>query len=395
MSDRLFAALNALMTDEYGKAFQACGLSVMKNGHQVINQAWGDVEGSPATTDTLFDLASVTKLFTTTAFLSLVSEGRVTLHTPLVEVIPEFGRISPRPIDGGRDPHTKAALPTAPHLVGQTVDPAEITFFHLLTHTSGLPAWQDVYAAAGDAPTPPDQPELLSRETRWSRAVEALVSYACVERPGVRVIYSDIGLMLLGEAVARLYGAPLDQAIHARVLSRLSLTDVVFNPVRTHGLPYARTAPTEIDATWRKRRVWGEVHDENACGVGGVAGHAGLFGTAQAVAAFGQAWLRTPEIFSLSSVLAADARREQVVTEGMRRGLGFVLKAHEDASAGDLFSVNTFGHTGFTGTTLWIDPDNEVVVALLTNNVYFGRGQHPIHPFRRAVHDLIARDLNA
>ena len=129
--------------------------------------------------------------------------------------------------------------------------------------------------------------------------------------------------------------------------------------------------------------------------MGGIAGHAGLFGTARTVAQFGDTWQHQSERFGISPELAAAAKQEQFVTDGMRRSLGFVLKAHEDASAGDYFSPNTYGHTGFTGTTLWIDPDNDVVVALLTNNVYFGRGQHPIHPFRRAVHDLIAEELNA
>ena len=401
--------LSNLMIREHGQAFQACGLAVIKNGTQVINQAWGDIEGTPATPDTLFDLGSLTNLFTTTAFLSLVSTGRITLQTPLVEVIPEFGRIAPRPIDGGRDPLSKMALPTAAPLIGQTVDPAEVTFFHLLTHTSGLPAWQDVYNAAGEAPPPPEQPDPIPRETRWSRAVEALVSYAFVQRPGTRIIYSDIGLMLLGEAVLRLYGLtplPLDQVIQLRILRPLAVMDIHFNPVRDYRHSALRAlredpaqvrstiAPTEIDPTWRKRRVWGEVHDENACGMGGVAGHAGLFGTAQSVARFGEAWRTRPHIFQISPELAANAKREQFVTDGARRGLGFVLKAHEDSSAGDYFSPNTYGHTGFTGTTLWIDPDHQVVVALLTNNVYFGRGQHALHPFRCAVHDLIAKELN-
>src|SRR5262249_7168663 len=148
--------------------------------------------------------ASVTKLFTVTAFLAQVSAGKAALHDPLASVIPEFASQSPRPIDGGQDPHSKIHLPTPEHLEGKTVDPGLVTFWHLLTHTSGLPAWRDVFNAAGPAPVPPDQPDPLSRDERWSRAVKALCAYPFIDQPGARVVYSDIGLMLLGEAVVRL-----------------------------------------------------------------------------------------------------------------------------------------------------------------------------------------------
>jgi len=201
--------------------------------------------------------------------------------------------------------------------------------------------------------------------------------------------------MLLGEAVTRLGRAPLDQVIRQRVTSPLNLSSPRFNPVREGHIAREQIAPTEDDPQWRKRRVWGEVHDENACGLGGVAGHAGLFASARDVATFGQAWLTRPEqAFAINTALAQEAKREQAETDGMRRGLGFVIKAYEGASAGDLFSINTYGHTGFTGTSLWIDPDHQLVVACLTNSVYPGRGKPGTLEFRRAVHDLLAEALN-
>lgn len=389
------------VTDEAIRArvFTGMGLAVIQHGEWRYQglRGWLDRKiNVPLPADALFDLASVTKLFTTTAFLSLVSEGKTTLDTPLVAVIPEFGKKTPRPIDGGQDPHSKLPLPPQPEFEGQMVDPAKVTFHHLLTHTSGLPPWRDVFNMAGPVPTAPDIPDLHLPEKRWQRALEALCEYPFVAQPDGVVRYSDIGLMLLGEAVSRLHGTPgnLEQAIQARVIAPLKLEDVMFNPVRSGRVPRGRVVPTELDETWRKRRAWGEVHDENACGAGGIAGHAGLFGSARSVALFGQAWLSAPtETFGINPELAAAAKHEHAATHGQRRGLGFVLKARQDASVGDLFSANTYGHTGFTGTSLWIDPERELVVALMTNRVYYGRDNDPIHRFRREIHTLLAEGL--
>jgi len=387
--------LETLIQHNLRDVFPACALTIIKRGEIVLDAGWGTVEGTPATSDTLYDLASVTKLFTVTAFLSFVSDGRIALDDSLVKIVPEFGAITPRTMDGGQDPHSKVRLPTPVHIIGKTIDPALVTFRQLLTHTSGLPAWRDVYNAAGPAPVPPDQTEPLPRTQRLLNGLQAIYAYPFVGQPGEQVVYSDIGLILLGEAVSRLGAAPLDEVIRQRVLLPLQITSARFNPIREGHIPREQIAPTEDDPQWRKRRVWGEVHDENACGLGGVVGHAGLFAAARDVATFGQAWLTRPEqAFGIDALLAKEAKREQAETDGMRRGLGFVLKAHEGASAGDLFSANTYGHTGFTGTSLWIDPDNELVVACLTNSVYPGRGKPGTLEFRRAVHDLLAEALN-
>lgn len=383
--------IESIITTHLDHTFPACALCVLREGAELVDGAWGyvdpDTRRIPATPDTLFDFASLTKLFTTTAFLSLKSD----IDTPLAAILPEFAALSPRPIDGGQDPHSKQPLPTPPALVGATVDPARVTFRQLLTHTSGLPPWRDVYKSAGDAPPPPDQPDPTPRPLRWQRAMAAVVRYPFVAPPDDIVRYSDVGLMLLGEAVARLYGGDLQGAIHVRVIDKLGGETVLFNPMQ-QGIPRSRIAPTEADTTWRKRRVWGEVHDENACGVGGVAGHAGLFGTARALAAFGAHWLDSSTPFGIPADLRAAAITQQAATDGTRRGLGFALKAHQDSMAGDKMSRNAFGHSGFTGTTLWIDPDARVVVALLTNSVYYGRGSAAYartHEFRRALHDAI------
>ena len=401
----LHQALNALMAQHVGRTFPACALAVLHCGQVVVHQAWGETEKQAATTDTLFDIASITKLFTTTVFLQCVSQGRVGLDDPLYSVLPDFARSGPRSIEGGQDPHTLVRQQVEPALQGQRVDPQRVTFRHLLTHTSGLAAWRDVFAVAGPVPVAPtiaptNAPNiatqsllLVQAQEPWAQAMAAINQYPFIDQPGQRVVYSDIGFMLLGQAVQALCGMPLERAIQVNLLDPLGLKHTCFNPVQSGRVGVNQTAPTELDLRWRQRRVWGEVHDENACAVGGVAGHAGLFATAMDVAQFGQAWLAAPKSLGLDSNLAVQAQSEQAVTDDVRRGLGFVLKSHHNASAGDLFSEATFGHTGFTGTTLWVDPRRECVVACLTNGVYLGRAAHAPHAFRRQLHDLLALSL--
>jgi serine-type D-Ala-D-Ala carboxypeptidase len=369
---------------------------VYHGGVKVADVAWGwidpDTRQIPTTPETLFDFASLTKLFTTTAFLSLVTEGHVRLDTPLIDVLPEFGAVSPRPMDGGQDPHSKEHLPTPMERGGQSVDTSRVTFFHLLTHTSGLPAWRDVFNASGAAPLPPTEVDPIPRAERWSRAVKALCAYSFVSQPGEMVRYSDIGLMLLGEAVSRLHGttSELDKVIKARVFEPMMLENILFNPVQS-GVSLTQIAPTENDPTWRKRRVWGEVHDENACGVGGVAGHAGLFGTARTVATFAQAWL-SGNVAGVDPALVKQATRQQTETNGERRGLGWMIRSLQGSSAGDLYSENAYGHTGFVGNSVWIDPDEQLLTVCMSNNVYWGRQKEGIYAFRRALHDFVWKE---
>jgi hypothetical protein len=258
-------------------------------------------------------------------------------------------------------------------------------------------------AAAEAAPTPPDVPDPVGREKRWARGLAAICQYPFVGQPDGVVRYSDLGLMLLGEATTRLWYAGdvvtprshlgLDMVIFEGICEGLGagirLESPCFNPVR-NGLDRMMIAPTENDPAWRKRRAWGEVHDENACGVGGVAGHAGLFANARDVAAFGQAWLERDPRLMISRELMDEAVKQHAETDGERRGLGWMLRSYEGSSAGQYFSRDSFGHTGFTGTSLWIDPERALVVATLTNRVYPGREKPGILEFRQAVHDALA-----
>jgi len=375
-------------------------LHVCRRGKTVFEGAYGvlDPEASghpstPASPDALFDLASVTKLFTATAFMRLVEDGRVGLDQPVADVVPEFAGV--RPIGGAEDPISRQPTLPDPAFAGEEVDAGQITFRHLLTHTSGLPAWRSVYRAAGPPPPPPGEPmgrPTVEERIRWG--VQAICAYPFLSPPGERLVYSDLGLILLGEAIARLTGQRLDVAIRAWVLDPLSMAGAGFRPL---DMPdrgdVSRCVPTELCA-WRRRRLRGEVHDENAAGLGGVAGHAGLFATAAQVARLGQIYLDGGQ-WEGAALLSPEAVRE--MTQEQARfgdevwGLGWMRRSAEGSSSGRYFSPHSFGHTGYTGTSLWVDPERQLVVSLMTNRVYYGRDPEAITAFRPAVHDAVVR----
>ncbi|MDE2748782.1 MAG: serine hydrolase [Chloroflexota bacterium] len=393
----MHSAFEDLLRRHMPRTFPALSFCVIHQGETIWQEArgWIDPDGRrmPVSDDSLFDLASVTKLIIETGFLVLVEAGGIGLESRLVEVLPEFGLISPREIAGGQDPHTRAVLPVERQYRGMTVDPAGVTFRHLLTHSSGLPPWRSVYLEAAAGPPPPPSHISEYEGERWRRGLQAMLGYPFAGAVGDRVRYSDIGIMLLGEAVARLHGGRLDRAINDLVLQPLGLDSFTYNPM-LKGAPRESIVPTERDNHWRHRRAWGEVHDENACGVGGIAGHAGLFATAQDVARFGQAWLAGAQGLGISAGLRRMATSQQA-TGQFRLGLGWMLKAGGDSSAGDLYGASSYGHTGFTGTSLWVDPERELVSAVLSNRVYHGRDDEGIYAFRRGLHDLIVERVDS
>ncbi len=390
------AALERLIEAYLPHVFPALSLYIIYRGEPILRLARGwlnpATRATPVTSDTLFDLASVSKLIVETSFLALVQAGAIELESRLVDVIPEFGRLSPRRMAGGQDPHTRAFLPVEARFRGLTVDPSAVSFKHLLTHSSGLPPWGSVYLLASDKPPAPPQPGAAYAAQRWQRGLALMNDFPFAGTVGDTVRYTDIGIMLLGEAVARLHGARLDVAVSELVLQPLGLSSFTYNPVM-NGIKREKIVPTEEDDHWRYRRAWGEVHDENCCGLGGIAGHAGLFATAKDVARFGQAWLTGDPRLRIGAELRQAATSEQISGQ-YRLGLGWMLKAEADSSAGDVYSADSYGHTGFTGTSLWIDPQRQLVSAILTNRVYYGRQAEGIHAFRRALHDFIAASVD-
>ncbi len=348
----------------------AAQVVVRQGGEVVFERADGRLEpdGDCLTRlDTLFDLASVTKLFAVTAWMTLMEQGLVSLDQPVGSVLPEF--VGRRPIQPYEDPLQPGKWVEVSQAQDQ-VDTAQVTFRHLLTHTAGLPAWRPLYRQADAA-------------AARRMALETFFSY----RPGERIVYSDIGLILAGLAIEALTGQSLDVVISQRVLDPLGLTHTGYRPDSQEN-----AAPTEFCA-WRGRRIQGEVHDENAYRLGGVSAHAGLFSTAADVAAFGQMFLTEDD-----SLLRRDTRAEMVRCQAewndTRRGLGFALWSPDPEASSNPFSPQAFGHTGFTGTSLWVDPPRQLVVALLTNEVYYGRQNRHILQLRVDAHRAIVRAID-
>jgi CubicO group peptidase (beta-lactamase class C family) len=389
-------SIDAVMRSGLGPVFPAAVLLVAWRGRVILHRAYGYLDPGtqrrPTQPDSLFDLASVTKLFTATAFMTLVEAGRVTVDTPVASVLSEFDGV--RPIGKTEDPLAKTTVPVNPIFAGQEVDARQVTFWHLLTHTSGLAAWRSLYRENGDETAPVPLPHQIPAEKRARRVAAIHGMYGFAYPPGASMVYSDLGFILLGEAIARLTRTSLEVYVRRAVLEPLGLANTTYNPL-ANGIPADRIVPTELCA-WRQRRCQGEVHDENAASLGGVAGHAGLFSTAWDVASLGCTYLNGGSCGSgriLSPETIAEMTRIQVNFDDNPRGLGWLQRSAAGSSSGRWLGPRSYGHTGFTGTSLWIDPDRGLLVVLLTNRVYYGRDAEGIVAFRPRLHEAVVEAL--
>jgi len=298
-----------------------------------------DASRPSATTN--WDLASLTKVIgTTSAMIQLVGSGRVALDSPVVRYLPAW------------------KAPGA----------ERITVRDLLSHSSGMPAWRALYK---EAATPEEAEQQL-----FATSPDTL--------PGVRYVYSDLGFILLGKLVERVSGERLASYDAAHIFSPLGMTDTRYLPP-ADWLP--RIAPTEQDP-WRQKKVRGEVHDENAVRLGGISGHAGLFSSGRDLARFARMYLRHGTLDGVrvfDSAAVATFTRIQDTTIS-RRALGWETPTGGN-SAGSRLSAAAFGHTGFTGTSLWMDPAQGVFVLLLTNRVNPTRENRKIGGVRTALAD--------
>lgn len=309
-----------------------------------------DWASSPAPgATTLWDLASLTKVVAlTSAMMLLVEEGRVDLDAPVQRYVPEW-------LGAGKE---------------------AVTVRHLLTHSSGLPSWRPLYKEAGSP----------------AEALALVLATPLDTVPGVRMVYSDLGAILLGHLVARVAGEPFDRFVTRRVFDPLGMTETRFLPP---AVLRPRIAPTEIDP-WRQRHLRGEVHDENAFALGGVSAHAGLFSTARDLARLARMYLNDGTLdghrLLLPETIAQFTRAQNPSLS--HRALGWETPTGTN-SAGRHASSRAFGHTGFTGTSIWIDPGQNLFVLLLTNRVNPTRERRAISDVRIAVADAVFGALAA
>ncbi|MEJ2581599.1 MAG: serine hydrolase, partial [Acidobacteriota bacterium] len=307
-----------------------------------------DDDAPAVTADTIYDLASLTKVVaTTTMAMIMVDEGRLDLDEKVQDYLPLF----------------------------QGPGKNKVTVRHLLTHRSGIDWWAPLYK------------ELQGPEAYLQR----IQGMALVYEPGTDYKYSDLGMILLGEILQRVSGQPLEEFVRERVFEPLKMTDTLYRP-GADLLP--RIAPTEYD-DWRGRMIRGDVHDENAFALGGVAPHAGLFSTAGDLARFAQMLVNggVLEHHRIISRETVGLFTRKAGDEGSTRALGWDTKSPENSTAGSYFSPRSFGHTGFTGTSIWIDPDRELFLILLTNRVHPTRENQLIREARPAVADAVVNAL--
>jgi CubicO group peptidase (beta-lactamase class C family) len=325
-------------------AFPGVVVMVEKKGKLVFSLVRGDRQVQPArepmTSDTLFDLASLTKPLATAPLVLLVAarEG--------IDLDSVLGRFLP----------------------GVCPESGALTLRQLLLHTGGLPPVPDLYKAFPDATA-------VDREA----AERLLLSRRPERAPGTEVVYSCTGYQLLGLWLRRMTGKRLSQLFASLAAPAGLARDLLFNPPDP-----GRCAATEL-CGWRKRWIRGEVHDENSWCLGGDAGNAGLFGTAAAV-------LRRLDVLAADDLFAPMRRS---FTDGLnrRRAVGFMMHDAE-APVGPLYGSDSFGHTGFTGTSVWVEPPSQLRVVALTNRVHFGRAetQPKLQAFRLALHQAVRRE---
>ena len=335
------------------------GDRVMAEG--ALGHAALEPRAMPARSDTLYDLASLTKpLATALLLVQLHAEGSLRLDEPLARRLPLWS---------GPDPDGRSRL----------------TMLDLLAHRSGLPAWKPLYVLASD------------REER----ISLMFRMPLVNSPGGEVVYSDLGYILLGFALEEVTGVPLDRLFRDRVARPLGLEDLLFRPPRSLR---TRIAPTETGNAherelagpegrgyndWRQRVIHGEVHDHNAHSLGGVAGHAGIFGTARAVFAIAREFLDRPARI-IPEGLQDLFRTGLTAGLSQDRAVGFQLASTRGCSAWEVLAPRSFGHVGFTGTSLWIDPGPQRIYILLTNRVHPRVRETDMTAIRQEFHRIAA-----
>lgn len=329
-------------------------------------------EKSPMQLDTIFDLASLTKLLaTTTAIMIMVQEKKIRLEDKVTRFFPNFG------------------------VFGKNT----ATFRHLLAHCSGLAAWKPYYQEIARGEREGRINFMASRAAK-SYVFEQIHREKSVSLPGTQSLYSDLGFILLGEIVEEISGKTLDRFCQEKIFQPFGLRSTFFLDLtqfwmRRNQPPKDMIAPTE-NCPWRRRILCGEVHDENAYAMGGVSGHAGLFSSARDIQLFLnriRRCYRGADPFLPAALIQEFFTRDTAV-KGSTFALGWDTPSTTSSSSGSNFSPHSVGHLGFTGTSIWWDLDRDCYVILLTNRIHPSRDNDKIKEFRPHIHDLIVKALS-
>jgi serine-type D-Ala-D-Ala carboxypeptidase len=348
--DRFAYAFSILQEAIAQRAFPAASVAIAREARLIGLKALGrftyEADSSMVVPTALFDLASLTKVVGTTPMAMLLYQrGLLDLDAPLAALLPEFIR------DAEKDPRRDG-----------------VTMRMLLSHSSGLPAYEKLF---------------LKARTR-DELLPAALTMPLSADPGSRAEYSDIGFILLGVALERLAGEPLDRFCQREIFARLGMVNTAFNPAKEIR---ARILPTSEDRSFRQRIIQGEVQDENASVLGGVAGQAGIFSTAADLARFAHAMLNPEDAVIRAETIALFTRRESVPA-GTSRALGWDTPSAASQS-GKHFGPASFGHLGYTGTSLWIDPERKLSITLLTNRTWPECSNQAIKQIRPIFHDAV------
>ena len=357
---RFAAARRVLEQAIADRAFPGASYGVFHQGQLLTLDALGrftyEADSTPVTPSTIYDLASLTKVLATTAAAMLLYErGIFKLDARLGDILPGF-------VVGMRRGSGRERL----------------TLRMLLAHSSGLPAYIPFFE---QHPTP-------------QGLLRAVLHTPLEVRAGTRAEYSDLGFILLGKALEVLSGDYLARFCERNIFNPLELRSLRFCPPPAW---QPHIPPTENDTTFRHRIIQGEVQDENCFVLGGAAGHAGLFGRAADVLRFAQVMLlnsapksNPPQLFSEETIRLFTTRQDK--PEGTTRALGWDTPSNP-SSSGKYFGPRSFGHLGYSGTSLWVDPDRKLAVALLTNRTWPDRSSKAIQAVRPAFHDAIVESL--
>lgn len=344
---------NILLEAIANGAFPGAVVLVSKKNRIIYEKSFGhltyDENSAMVSNETIYDIASLTKVIATTTCTMICYDRKLfNLDDPVAKYLPEFA----------------------------VNEKENITIKNLLLHNSGLPAYKRYYDMYNSA----------------EEVFNDIISLQLEYKTGTKTVYSDLGIIILGKLIELVTGKKLDQYCKKEIFQPLQMYNTFYNP--PDSLKY-RIAPTEYDNYWRNKLVWGTVHDENAALLDGVAGHAGLFSTAEDISHLLQMLIddgtyngkrlinrETIELFTKKSSAKST------------RALGWDTKSKTGSSAGDLFDLSSFGHTGFTGTSIWVDPTRKLFVIFLTNRIYPSRNNKKLYKIRPALHNAIIKSID-